>query len=128
MNYLAKLDDPAASNGKDTERVIVLQRDGCILYVGCNAISNEKIIGEHPHQDCLALHAWGAKGSYVVLCAGNLSQPFTDDIILFAAQTALKHSRSELRTVTYCRISELFKPEGAQPGVFRHNRSAKIEV
>lgn len=126
QSYIDRLDDP--NTGKDDDRIIVLQKDGAVLYIGANALSNEKIIATHPHKDCLGLHAWGAKGSWVVLCHSDANVEFTDHLVQFAAETALKHSRSELRTVLYARILDLFKPENSTAGVWRSLRQEKIEL
>lgn len=122
--YLTRLDNPP---GKDEDRVIVLQKGSFVVYIGCNALSNESIVKNHPHRDCLVLHAWGARGSYVILCKKD-HPGFSDDMIRFAAETALKHSKSELKAVSYGYLSDLAKPENVPPGVFRWVRVAQIEL
>jgi predicted ribosome quality control (RQC) complex YloA/Tae2 family protein len=123
--YLDKLN--ARTNGKDEERCAVLQQDSCVLYIGQNAISNEKMIYDHAHKECLVFHAFGAKGSYVILCS-NESGHFTDGVIRFAAETAIKNSRSEMRAVTYGFLKDLYKPDDAPVGVFKWASSEQIEL
>lgn len=124
--YINRLNDTSPSKNDEP---IVLSHDGCIIYIGQNALSNERIIATHAHKECLAIHAWGAKGSWVVLCHGVSNTPFTDDRIRFAAETAIKHTpTAEIRSVIFSRVSDLYKPEGSRDGVFRSNRQERIDL
>ena len=125
-SLLSKLEN-GSSEGKDDDRVLTLQHRGFIIYIGGNAMSNERLINEHPHKTCLWFHAWGAKGAHVILC-DNQVMAFDDEAILFAADVALRHSRSSLRAVNYAKVGELYKPENSQPGIFRSHRSETLEV
>lgn len=125
-SFLERL-ERAASPAKDDDKIITLQKDGFIISIGANALSNEKVVSSHEHKDCLWFHAWGARGGHVILCNGEMRE-FTDEVILFAAQLALKHSRSNLSAVSYAKVGDLYKPDGAQTGVFKTRRSETIEL
>jgi len=126
-SYLERL-ERSSSPSKDDDRIITLQQDGFVVYIGANALSNEKIVNEHTHKECLWFHAWGAKGGHVILCHNGTKNVFGDEIVLFAARLALKHSRSSLNAVSFAKVGDLFKPEGAKDGIFKTHRSETIDI
>ena len=124
--YLEQLN--SSVRGKDEERCAVLQMKGFTIYIGANALSNEKLLSGHRHHpECLVFHAFGAKGSYVVLCSPDPTK-FNDEIIRYSAETSLRHSRSELRSVTYGFLKDIYKPEDAPIGVFKWASSGVMEL
>lgn len=112
---------------KDEWKVICFQRSGFAITVGRNSFSNEKIIKEHPHRDCLWLHAMAARGSHVILCQHEKGNP-SDEVLQFAAALALKFSHSEARTVSVSMLRDVFKPDNAGPGIWKTSRPILLEV
>jgi len=112
---------------KDDQRIVTFQKSGYLIYVGMNAYSNDKLLSEHPHRDCLWMHASACRGSHLVLCVHGLSEP-GDEIIQYAARLALKHSRSEASTVSVAYLRDLKKPEDGGIGVWSPQRQTSVEV
>jgi predicted ribosome quality control (RQC) complex YloA/Tae2 family protein len=112
---------------KDVWKVICFQKGGYSLIVGRNSFSNEKLVGEHPHRECLWLHAMAARGSHVILCLHEKTNP-GDDVIQFAARLALKYSHSESTTVSVSLLRDVFKPDNAGPGIWKTRRPGLVEV
>lgn len=126
-NYLEQLESNTQPR-KDDDRVLNYQKNGCLIQVGRNALSNEKIISAHPHTDCLWFHALGAKGSHVILCHQGDRTRYTDQVILYAATLALRNSRSELRSVNMARLEDLMRSKDGSVGMFWSNKTTQIEV
>lgn len=112
---------------KDDRQILQFQHQGYVISVGKNSFSNEKIITDHGHPECLWFHAMAARGSHVVLCIHGRPEP-SNDVILFTAALALKNSHSLARTVSVSLLRDVFKPEEHMTGVFRSSRSTSIEV
>lgn len=113
---------------KDDKRLMTMEFRGYMIYVGKNAITNESIVREHAHRDCLWLHAMGARGSHVVLCHGGKIAEFTDESIRRAGQIALRYSRSMARSVIFTRLTNVTKLPNASPGVFMPTQQVQIEI
>lgn len=113
---------------KDDDRINIKEFSGFLIYVGKNAVTNERIVTEHEHRDCLWLHAAGAKGSCVILCHCGKEREFTDDSIQFAGALALKHSRSQARLVIFARLSDVIKMPRSSAGVFLSTKRVQIEI
>ncbi len=122
---LAGLHDERPS--KDERRLLNFQKNGYQVTLGKNCYSNERLIADHPHRDCLWLHAMAARGSHVVLCIENLPEP-PEDIIQYAAKLALEHSHSQARTVSISLLKDVFKPEGSGVGIWKTSRFMSVEV
>jgi len=112
---------------KDDRRILNFQHQGYIIILGKNSFSNERIIGEHPHRECLWLHAMAARGSHVILCIHDRPEP-TEEVIGYAAKLALEHSHSQARTVSVSLLRDVFKPEGSGVGIWKTSRSTSVEV
>ena len=112
---------------KDDKRILNFQKDGYMISVGKNSFSNEKLIGSHPHKECLWMHAMAARGSHVVLCLHGRPEP-SSEVLAYAAGLALRHSHSETRTVSVSLIRDVVKPDGAGIGVWKSTRVERIEV
>ena len=112
---------------KDDRRILNFQHKGYMVMLGKNSFSNERLISDHPHRECLWLHAMAARGSHVILCLHERPEP-SPDIIQFAARLALEHSHSQARTVSISLLKDLFKPEGSGVGIFKPSRSMSVEV
>jgi predicted ribosome quality control (RQC) complex YloA/Tae2 family protein len=123
-NVLAELKGSEPS--KDDSRVLHYQFKGFMVLVGKNAFSNERLIAEHPHRDCLHLHAMAARGSHVILCTNGKSD-VSEDVIQYAAALALKNSHSQARTVSMSFLKNLEKIDD-QPGLWKSKRSVSVEV
>lgn len=116
-------DQPA----KDDRRVLNFQHKGYVIILGKNSFSNEKIIVDHPHRECLWLHAMAACGSHVILCLYGRPEP-EESVIQYAAALALTHSRSQARTVHVSLLRDVFKPDNAGVGIWKTSRSMSVEV
>ena len=112
---------------KDEWKIVAFQKAGFAIIVGRNSFSNEKLVGEHPHRDCLWLHAMASRGSHVVLCTHEHPSP-SDDVLQYAAALALKFSHSEARTVSVSLLRDVFKPDNAGPGIWKTRRPILVEV
>lgn len=97
------------------------------MTLGKNSFSNERIIADHPHRECLWFHAMAARGSHVILCIHLRPEP-TEEVIQYAARLALEHSHSQARTVSIALLKDVFKPEGSGIGIFKTSRSMSVEV
>lgn len=112
---------------KDNRRILHFQFKGYIITLGKNSFSNERVVEDHPHKECLWLHAMSARGSHVILCLHGRPEP-TEEIIQYAAKLALEHSRSEARTVSVSLLRDLFKPESAGIGIWKTSKQMSVEV
>lgn len=122
---LASLKDD--SPRKNDQDIATFQYRGYIVLVGMNAYSNEHLVADHPHKDCLWMHAMAARGSHVVLCSHSHEEP-GEDVIQYAAKLALKNSHSEARTVSVAYLRDVYKPDGYGIGVFKPGKSAPLDV
>lgn len=112
---------------KDDRRILNFQFKGYIVTVGKNSFSNERIISDHPHKECLWFHAMAARGSHVILCHEGRPEP-PNDVILYAAGLALEHSHSQARTVTVALLRDVFKPEDGAIGVWKASHFTSVEA
>ena len=122
---IQKLHDEAPR--KDDRNILTFQSEGYLILVGRNAYSNERLIADHPHRDCLWMHAMAARGSHVVLCIHDLQEP-SESVLQYAMKLALDHSHSEARTVAIALLRDVFKPEGGGTGVWKASRYESREV
>lgn len=120
--------DKSALPSKDNNRVIAREFKGYLVYIGQNALSNERIISEHKHMECCWLHALGARGSHVILCHAGIQDTFTDEAIRFAGELALRFSRSKAKAVMYARLDSVRKPPGAGVGVFHPQKVVQLDL
>src|SRR5579863_8912316 len=95
--------------------------------MGRNSYSNERIVKEHPHRDCLWLHAMAARGAHVILCTFQKLEPDTETLQQ-AAKLALKNSHSQARTVSISLLKDVFKPHESGIGIWKTRRAMSIEV
>lgn len=112
---------------KDDRQVLSFQFQGYLILIGQNSYSNEKMVKEHPHRECLWMHAMAARGSHVVLCTHGKGDP-SAGVLQYAAGLALKHSHSEARTVSVAFLKDLAKPDHFGIGVFKPSKSMTLEV
>jgi predicted ribosome quality control (RQC) complex YloA/Tae2 family protein len=98
-----------------------------MIILGKNSFSNERLISEHPHRECLWLHAMAARGSHVILCLHDRPEP-AEEILQYAAKLALEHSHSQARTVSVSLLRDVFKPDGSGIGIWKTSRSMSVEV
>jgi predicted ribosome quality control (RQC) complex YloA/Tae2 family protein len=112
---------------KDEWKIVCFQKGGFSITVGRNSFSNERLVSEHPHRDCLWMHAMAARGSHLVLCLSGVPHP-SDDIVQYAASLALRFSHSEARTVSVSLLRDVFKPDNAGPGIWKTRRPILVEV
>lgn len=112
---------------KDDRRILNYQHKGYAIVLGKNSFSNERIVLEHPHRECIWMHAMAARGSSVILCIHDRPEP-DEEVMNHAGSLALKHSHSETRTVLVSILKDVFKPEGSGVGIWKANPSASMEV
>lgn len=120
--------DQTARPGKDNNRLVIREFQGYMIYIGQNALTNERIVAEHPHQSCVWIHALGARGSHVILCHAGMHQTFSDEAIRFAGELSLKFSRSQSRKIMYYRVDGVHKPQGAGVGVFHPEKIVELDL
>ena len=127
MSLLERIDQEALP-GKDDGRMVVREFNGFMVYVGQNALSNERIVRDHEHKSCVWLHALGCRGSHVVLCSAGVHPTFTDEAIRFAAELALRFSRSKGKAVMYSRLENVVKPLNGGIGVFHPLKTIQLDL
>lgn len=119
--------------GKDTARIKRYTFKGFRVFVGLNALSNEKLVSQHDHPRCLWFHAHGASGAHVILCLGAegiSADPATVDISArrYAASLAIKFSDRSSKKVISAPLEDVYKPQNSRVGVFRTWRNDFIEI
>ena len=105
---------------KDDQNVHIFNFMGYKIYVGRNAISNERLIVENKkeHKHCFWFHAVGAKGAHVVLCLGN-KVGVPDEIVLRrAAGLASRFSQLKGPKVVYSELQDVYKATEGTVGVW----------
>lgn len=112
---------------KDDRNIVTFQIEGYSVLIGRNAYSNERLISEHPHKECLWLHAMAARGSHVVLCVHGREDP-PEAVLQYAAKLALENSHSQARTVSISLLRDLFKPDEGKIGVWKSSRQESLEA
>lgn len=112
---------------KDDRRILNFQFKGYLVILGKNSFSNERIIADHAHRECLWLHAMAARGSHVILCLHERPEP-GEDVIQYAAALALEHSHSQARTVSVSLLRDVFKPDDSGVGIWKTSKSMSVEV
>lgn len=112
---------------KDDRQVLSFQKSGYLILIGQNAYSNERLVAEHPHRDCLWMHAMAARGSHLVLCTHDKDAP-ASDVLQYAAGLALKYSHSEARSVSVALLKNLSKDDDAGIGVFKAESPMTLDV
>ncbi len=98
-----------------------------MVILGKNSYSNERVVADHPHKECLWLHAMAARGSHVILCIHEKPEP-PEEVIQFAANLAIHHSHSQARTVSISLLRDVFKPDNANVGIWKTSKSMSVEV
>jgi predicted ribosome quality control (RQC) complex YloA/Tae2 family protein len=114
--------------GKDNQKIKRYTFMGFHVYVGMNALSNEKLITEHEHKGCLWLHAFGASGAHVILCANGTGDVFDLPSKRYAASLALKFSDRSSKTISVAPLEDVYKPQHSRVGVFRTWRQETISI
>lgn len=107
---------------------MTIEFNGFMIYIGKNALTNERVVQEHPHRGCLWLHAMGAKGSHVVLCNGGKDLEFSDESIRRAGGLALRYSKSQSKMIIFTRLECIMKLPNASIGVFMPTQQVQIEI
>lgn len=121
-SVLADLKDAVPT--KDDRRIMHFQFRGYVILLGQNSFSNERMITEHPHRDCIWMHALAARGSHLILCVNQKPEP-PHEVLSHAAFLALKYSKSEARTVNVAYLKDLVN---FSTGVYKPSRSTTMEV
>lgn len=114
--------------GKDNNKIKRFTFMGFHVFVGMNALSNEKLITEHTHKNCLWLHALGASGAHVILCANDSDKVFDTQSKRYAASLALKFSNRGSKVISVAPLEDVYKPQNSKAGVFRTWRSETITI
>lgn len=121
--------------GKDNDRIKRYTFKGFRVFVGLNALSNEKLISKHldEHPRCLWFHAHSASGAHVILCLGAngiSADPSSIDMAAkrYAASLAIKFSDRSSKKVNHAPLEDVYKPDNSRVGVFRTWRADFIEI
>lgn len=114
--------------GKDNRKVKRYTFMGFHVYVGMNALSNEKLINEHEHRNCMWLHALGASGAHVILCNEGAEVEFDTSVKRYAASLALKFSDRSSKKISIAPLEDVYKPQNSKSGVFRTWRQETITI
>lgn len=115
------------TSAEDDRRILNFKVSGYSVSLGKNSYSNERIVKDHPHRDCLWMHAMAARGSHVILCIFQMPEP-DPAVIQYAAKLAIEHSHSQARTVSVSHLKDVFKPHESGIGIWKTRRSMSIEV
>lgn len=113
---------------KDNSRIRHYNFMGFRIYVGMNALSNEKLVTDHSHKNCLWLHALGASGAHVVVCVNGSNDKFDVSTRRYAASLALKFSDRSSKVVSVAPLEDVYKPKNSHAGVFRTWRTETITI
>jgi len=124
-DLMTELKSPAPR--KNDRQILSFQKQGYVIQLGQNSYSNEKLVLEHPHKDCLWMHAMAAKGSHLVLCRHQKQDP-SSDVLQFAAQLALKYSHSQARSVSVALLKDVSKEDHLAIGIFKVHDPMTLEV
>lgn len=115
--------------GKDNQHVKRYTFMGFHVFVGMNALSNEKLITEHEHKGCLWFHALGASGAHVILCSSSGDgSNFHISSKRYAASLALKFSDRSSKIISVAPLEDVYKPQSSRAGVFRTWRQETITI
>lgn len=108
-------EETSPSLKKDDENVHEFNFMGFKIFVGRNALSNEKLVADHKkmHKKCIWLHAANSKGAHVILCvAGKVAvNSELDEVVLRrAAGLASKFSHLKELRVNWAELQDVYKP------------------
>jgi predicted ribosome quality control (RQC) complex YloA/Tae2 family protein len=117
-------------SAKDDQRIHTFNFQGYKIYVGRNALSNERLITEHRemHKKCIWLHVYKAKGAHVVICLGEKSGPPLDIVLRRATDLAIWFSvgKRENKKVVWSELQDVYKPVEGVIGVWQTYKQANI--
>lgn len=106
------------SKAEQREQYRAFTYKGFKILVGKSAANNDELTLKIAHKNDLWLHAKGVSGSHVIIKHQN-KQPFTTDVITYAARIAAYYSKSKgsaMVPVIYTPKKFVRKPKGAEPG------------
>lgn len=108
---------------KDDKKINVHNFLGYKIFVGRNALSNEKLISEHKiqHKKCVWMHAHGVKGAHVIICLNGKEGKVDEIVFRRAMDLALWFSvkRENNKKVIWSELQDVFKPVEGVLGVWK---------
>jgi len=118
---------------KDDRRIQVLDFLGYKIYVGRNALSNDRLVTEHKvlHKKCIWVHVFQAKGSHVIICRDDVEGPVNETVFRRAMDLALWFSaeREKNKKIIWAELQDVFKPiEGVSGAWKTYKKDHVIEV
>lgn len=117
-------------SAKDDQRVHTFNFQGYKIFVGRNALSNERLITEHKvlHKKCLWMHVYKAKGAHVVVCLGTKEGPPLDIVLRRATDLAICFSvgKYENKKVVWSELQDVYKPVEGVVGVWQTYKQTNI--
>lgn len=108
----------------DIDEIIYL---GYSIYIGGNAASNDKLVAQHEHRNCIWMHATCAKGAHIILCWEGKEMPPLE-VMRRAAGLALKHSKAMSNEVSFAPLLDVFRPDKSKIGHFVTWRTQTIQL
>lgn len=110
--------------GKDDNKLITLHFQGCKIFVGLNALTNEKLVSEHKklHKKCIWMHAYEAKGSHVIICLMG-KEGLVEDIVFRRAMDLTTsfsvYKEEQAKKIVWSELQDVFKPIEGICGVWK---------
>ena len=104
--------------------------DDYTIYVGRNNKENDYLTNKFASKTDLWFHTKEVHGSHVILKA-NLGEKIPENIILYAAKLAAKHSKAKNSSnvpVDYCLVQYVKKVPGNKPGLVIYKNNKTIYV
>ncbi|MBQ7668875.1 MAG: NFACT family protein [Clostridia bacterium] len=99
------------------------------IYVGKNNIQNDYLTFDVARKTDIWLHAKNIPGSHTIIKTDNRDVP--DDVILYAASFAAKHSKAKNSPkvdIDYTEVKNVKKIPGAKPGMVIYNNFKTVYV
>lgn len=114
----------------DAKKILCFDFMGYSVFVGCNALANDTLVGDHKknHPQCVWLHVAGRKGAHVVLCRGTKEGDIAAIVLRYAAGRALRFSGLKAGRVVHAPLEDVYKPDQSSRGIFRTWQTTEIEL
>ncbi len=103
--------------------------DGFALLAGRNNRQNDRLTLRQADKNDIWFHTKNIPGSHVILVTGG-KEP-SEEAVIEAAELAAAHSKAKLSSqvpVDYTRVRNVFKPQGARPGMVNYVKYQTVYV
>lgn len=113
---------------KDDKNIHEFNFMGYKIFVGRNALSNEKLVKDHKkvHKQCIWLHVANSKGAHVVLCVEGKAQELDPVVLRRAAGLASKFSHTKESKVNWAELQDVYKPMEGVIGYFKTWKTDRV--